>query len=192
MKTRKAKMAKWKVYSALIALVAAVSFGFTVLTTFVTYPTDAHRKVAQELSVLDKEAFSSNKYEKIMKSDKYKDLANSRENVYTIRMGIASGILSAIISVAIVVALYRYLRRYHITAKPVGATVLIDTVATAIVMLPAMYIGELLTGIKTDPLMMIMLLIGVPFAVAFSALITFVIAKITEWHYNRSHGFIEE
>lgn len=195
MKAQKAKVAKWKLYSGLIALIAVVTIGFTALTAFVAYPTAEHRKVGQDIAELSNKMYSANDpaaMDKIAKSDEYKDLMNSKENVYTTRMGIGSGVLSAIISVSIVVALYRYLRRNLITTKPVGATVLIDTIAVAIITIPTIFIGEAITGIKTEPLVMVMLLVSLPFVVGFSALITYVIAKIAEWHYNRSHGFIEE
>lgn len=192
MNVKKQKIAKWKIYSGLVALIAVVSFGFAVFTAWATYPTMEHRQVAQELAVLNQKAFGSNNVEKITNSDEYKALNDSRENVYSIRMGIGSSVLSAVIGVAMVVAVYRYLRRNRITIKAVGATVLIDTIAMAIIALPIMYVSDTITGIKTEPVMMVMLLISLPFSIGISALLAFVIAKIAEWHYNRSHGFIEE
>lgn len=192
MKVNKPKVAKWKLYSGLVALIAAVTFGFSVLTVFVSYPTAEHRRVGQEIAKIDDKALTSENFEKLINSDRYRELSRSTENNYTKRMSIGSGILSMIINVAIVVALYRYLRRHYITTKPVGVTVLIITIAGAIEMLPSIYASEFITGIKTEPFMMVALLIAAPFAIGFSALITFLIAKITEWHYNRSHGFVEE
>jgi len=193
MKVRKPKMTKWKIYSALIALIVVFTLGFTALTTYVTYPTVEHRHVGQQLAKLDAKAFSLGEdYSKISNSKEYRGLIDSQESVYTIRMGIGSGVLSAIVSVAIIVALYRYLRRNRITSKPIMATVLIDAAASALTIIPAIYIGQAISGIQNEPITMIMLLISAPFAVGFGALITFVIAKITEWYYNRSHGFIEE
>ena len=187
------KTKKWKIYIVLISLIAAITLGFSALTGYVSYPTTEHRKVGQELAKLDAKAFSlDGDFDKVVNSDRYKELTGSIEAIYTTRMAIGSAMLSAIISVAIVVAVYRYLRRNHITTRPIGATVFIDTTATALVMIPTIYIGELVTGIKNDPLTMILLIISLPFAVVFSAIISYIIARITEWHYNRSHGFIEE
>lgn len=191
--TTKRPVKKWKLYGTLIGAITAVTLLFSAFTTYVTYPTAEHRKVGQELAKFDAKLFSLDEnYAEVTKSKEYKDLQTTQENVYTSRMGIGSSVLSAMISVAIVVALYRYLRRNNITPKPVSTTVLIDAAAMAIIMLPTIYIGELITGIKTEPLMMVMLLIATPFAVGFNALITFVIAKITEHFYNRSHGALEE
>lgn len=178
--------AKWKIYSVLILLVAAVSLGFTALTAFVMYPTSEHRQVGQELAALDTKSISSGDYKAVANSDKYKELASSYENTYTTRMGIGSSILNAIISVSIVVALYRYLRRNRITPRPIRTTVFVDSAAMALMIIPSMYIGQLITGIQTEPFLMVMLLISAPFAVAFNALIAFVIARFAEWHYNRS------
>ncbi len=186
-------MTKWKLYTGLIALITVGTLAFNVLTAYVSYPTAEHRRIGQELTTLDAKAFNpDNDYEKIVNSDHYKELVNSQEAIYTTRMTFGVGALSIVIGVAVVVALYRYLRRNRITSKPIRATVLIDTAATALIMIPTIYISELVTGIKNEPLTMILLLISLPFAVGFSALITFAIAKVTEWHYNRSHGFIEE
>ena len=186
-------MTKWKIYIILITIITVGTLAFNVLTSYAIYPTAEHRRIGQELATLDEKAFNpDNDYSKIVNSEQYKELISSREAVYTTRMAIGVGVLSAIIGVAVIVALYRYLRRNHITSKPIGATVLIDTAATALIMVPSMFINELVTGIKNEPITMIMFLIAVPFAVGFSAIITFAIAKITEWYYNRSHGFIEE
>lgn len=190
---RKSKTAKWKIYFAAIGLIASVTLLFSIFTTYVTYPTDAHRKVAQELAKQDAKALSPNAdYAKIIASKEYKELLATQENVYTTRMAIGSSILSTVISVAMVVALYRYLRRHEITENPIGVTVLLDAVAMALTMLPIIFIGEWITGIKTEALVMIGLLIAVPFAVGFNALITFIIAKITEWYYDRSESKLKQ
>ena len=187
------KIAKWKLYAFLITLITVGTLVFNVLTAYVTYPSAEHRRIGQELATLDSKAFSPNSdYEKIVNSDKYKDLTRSREAIYTTRMAVGVAALSTIIGVAIVVALYRFLRRNHITTKPIRATVLIDTVATALIMISAILISEPITGIKNEPITITMLLIAVPFAVGFSALITFMITKITERYYNRSHDPAEE
>ena len=191
MASKNGNKATWKIYGVLILLVAAVSLSFTALTAFVMYPTSEHRQVGKELATLDSKSISSGNYKVLAKSDKYKELASSYENTYTTRMGIGSSILNAVISVSIVVALYRYLRRNQITPKPIRVTVLVDTAAMAIMIIPSMYIGQLITGIQTEPFLMVMLLISAPFAVAFNALIAFVIARFAEWHYNRSQDSVE-
>jgi len=193
MKVRKPKMTKWKIYATLVAIITAGTLAFTALTAYVTYPTAEHRRVGQELSKLDAKAYSLNEdYAKVAESKEYRELIESQESTYTIRMGIGSGILSMVLSVAVIVAVYRYLRRNRITNRPVRATVFIDMATTALTVLPTLYIGEAITGIKTDSMAMVMLLVSLPFVIGFSALITLLIAKIAEWHYNRSHGFIEE
>lgn len=188
----KPKIVKWKLYTALVVGISVLTLGFSAITTYTAYPTAEHRATAQKLAALDKKALSSGDIEKVRESSEYKELAGARENIYTTRMAIGSSVLSAVIGVAIVVALYRYLRRNEVTESPIAATVVIDTAASVVIMLPSIFIGEFITGIKTEPMMMAMLLVSMPFAAGFSALLAYIIAKVTEGHYNRSHGITEK
>src|SRR5690606_12631778 len=145
--------------------------GFSAITSYTAYPTAEHRATAQKLAELNNKAMSSGNIEKVRESSEYKELVGSRENIYTTRMAMGSSALGAIISVAIVVALYRYLRRNEITERPIATTVIIDTIASTAIMLPSIFIGEFITGIKTEAMMMVLLLVSLPFAAGFSALL---------------------
>ena len=189
------QQSKWKVYTVLALLIAVGTFAFDAGTMYASYPTAKHREVARDISTLDNKAFSlAGKQDPnvILESDEYKTLQATTENAYSTRMGIASGVLGVILGIAVVVAVYRYLRRNVITRKPVGATVLINTLAAVIVAVPTLYLTPWLTGVKIDMITGLLLLAALPFALAFGMLITFLVAKIAEWHYNRSHGFIED
>jgi hypothetical protein len=193
MTNQKPSLAKWKLYTLLVAVIALGTLAFNSATAYVAYPTVEHRKVGQEIARLEAKSFSEDgNRDKIVNSQEYKDLTGSKENIYTTRMSIGSAVLSTIISVAIVVALYRYLRRNRITSKPVSVTVLLDTAAVALITIPSIYIGEWITGVRIESLTLVLVLVSIPFAIGLNALIAFAIAKVAEWHYNRSYGFTEE
>jgi hypothetical protein len=189
------RQSKWKVYTALTLLIAAGTLAFDAGTMYASYPTEKHREVARKISALDTKAYSLTSTQDpsvVLESDEYKTLQATTENVYSTRMGIGSGVLGVILGVAVVVAVYRYLRRNLITRKPVGATVLINTLAAVAVAVPSVLLTPLLTGMKIDTITALLLIAALPFALAFGMLLTFLVAKIAEWHYNRSHGFIED
>lgn len=187
------KQPKWKIYLLLTLLIAVGTTAIDFGTMLASYPTEKHREVSRRMSELDNKAFGEgNNQDSILESDEYKTLQASNEFTYSLRMSMGSAALAIIIGIAIVVATYRYLRRNLITRKPVGATVLINTLAAVLIAVPSVYMTQWLTGATVDPLVVMLLLAAAPFAIAFGALLTFIIAKITEWHYNRSHGFIED
>jgi Kef-type K+ transport system membrane component KefB len=186
---------KWKIYSGLVLLIAIGMLGYNVITVYVSYPTQKHREVARQITELDRRAYGSpsdQNPEGILKSAEYQTLQKSSENQYSSRSGIASGILGLILYVGVVATTYRFLRKHLVTRKPVGATVLINMVAATIVAAPTLYITQWIMGTGIDPLMGLLLLAALPFTVVFSVIITFIVAKITEWHYSRSHGFGED
>ncbi len=187
------KQPKWKIYLVLTLLIAVGTTAIDFGTMLASYPTEKHREVSRRISELDNKAFGSgDKQDSILESDEYKTLQASNELTYSLRMSMASAVVASVVGIAIVVATYRYLRRNLITRKPVGATVLINTLAAFLVAVPSVYMTQWLTDAAVDPLVILLLLAAAPFAIALGALLTFVIAKITEWHYNRSHGFIED
>lgn len=190
---RKNIQPKWKIYLILTLLIAAGTTALDFGMMLVSYPTDKHREVSRSLARLDSEAFSAGQdMTKVLESDKYLSLKNSTENAYSTRMSIASGIVSVVIAVSITVAMYRYLRRHNITRRAVGATVLISVLATFISAIPGIYMTQWLTVDSLDPIVIIMMIAATPFAIGFVALASFLIAKAAEWHYNRSHGFMED
>lgn len=186
------KQPKWKVYTILIAIIAVGMLVFNFGTAYLAYPTEKHRSVAASLNDLSQQAMADGNSLEVIESDEYKTLAATTENVYSTRMGIGSGVLSLIITVAITVAVYRYLRRHSVTPRPIGGTVLVSVVVSVVTAVASVLYGMWLSPIKTESPMFLALLAAVPFAVAISALFAFLIAKVAEWHYNRSHGFIED
>lgn len=190
---RKNVQPKWKIYTLLILLIAVGTTALDFGMMLASYPTAKHQDISRNIAKLDSKAFSDGQdMNKVFESDEYTSLKNSTENVYSTRMSIASGVLSVIIGVAIIAAVYRYLRRNNITRRSVGATVLISVLAAFISAVPGIYMSQWLAGDSLDPIAIMLLIAATPFALGFIALGSFLIAKIAEWHYNRSHGFIED
>ena len=189
---RKDIQPKWKVYTLLTLLIIGVTLAFDSGTLLASYPTEKHREVSRSLSALNNKVFSSGDPEKILESKEFKALEATPENTYSTRMSLASAALSVIMGIGIVAATYRYLRGNRITSKPIAATVLINTAASFVLIVPSLYMTEWLAGATVEAELLMLMLLGAPFALAFGVLITFLIAKVTEWHYNRSHGFIED
>ena len=189
------RVAKWKIYTALIALITVGMIIFEAGTMYVSYPTPKHREVAQSITRLDQSAFGGGNAnpEAVFESDEYKNLQSSTENTYSTRMGVGSGVLSVVLSIAVIVAVYRYLRRNIITRRPIGATIFINVLAsilsTAVVFVVAKWF---LDSVVESPVILMSLVFALPFAIGFGILATFLVAKAAEWHYNRSHGFMEE
>lgn len=185
-------MTKWKFYALLVVVISIGWIGFTAGTMFAAYPTQAHRDVSQKLTEMTQKAVTDEKaFAKLQSSEEYKTLESSTENIYSTRMSIGAGVLNMIIGIAVIVGVYRYLRRHRITARAVRATVWINVAVMILTTLPTLYISQLLTGAKIDSLTTILLLAATPFAILFEALLTLLVAKIAEWHYNRAHGFTD-
>lgn len=189
---RKNIQPKWKVYILLTVAIAVGTIALEAGMMLASYPTQQHREVASKITELDNKSFGSQNPDAILNSQEYKKNQDSIENVYSTRMGFGSGALSVIINIAIVVATYRYLRRNLVTRKPIGATVLIVTIASLLTAVPSFYLSSFLIGSNLSPVMLLLLAASIPFAIGFSVLATFLVAKATEWHYDRSHGFIED
>ncbi len=189
---RKNIQPKWKVYILLTLLITAVTLAFDFGTLVASYPTAEHREVSRQLSDLNNKVFTSDNPEAGIESEEYKAIEATPENTYSMRMSMASAALSVVMSVGIIVLTYRYLRSNMITRKPITATVVINTIVAFVLIVPSYYMSQWLAGTTVESELMMLMLIGAPFALAFSVLITYVIARIAEWHYNRSHGFIED
>lgn len=186
------KMAGWKLYTLLILAISVGWIGFTAATMFAAYPTENHRETSRKLTAMTQKAAADEKaFTRLQNSEEYKALESSTENVYSTRMSIGAGVLNMVLSIAVIVGVYRYLRRNRVTAKPVKATVWVNVAVMILTTVPTLYISQLLTGIGIDSLTMILLLAATPFAIAFEALLTLLVAKIAEWHYSRAHGFTD-
>jgi len=184
---------KWLIYLILTTVISLGTITFDAGTMLASYPTEKHRDVARELNEMTKQAFSGGKdSSNVMESDAYKALEDSRENVYSTRMGIGSSLLSLIISTAIIVAVYRYFRRSRLTNRPIGATVGISAVTAVLTGAATLLYGAWLTPFNDSGSALLALLAMVPLVAGFGALYAFLVAKATEWHYNRSHGFMED
>lgn len=194
MKTNKKKVSKWKVYLLLTLAVTVAFSAMSVVSTVVSYPTAAHRNTAAELSKLTNKAWDEDSDDgmKIFESKEYKQLESSQYTSYSNIMNAVTTVAQLIAGVVIIFAIYRYLRRNILTNSPVSATVGINVVGGMLLTFPVILFSEWYTGSITSDITWIMILIALPFALVIGGLITFLITKIAEWQYNRSHGFLAD
>lgn len=191
-KNDKTRTNKWKIYLAIVGVIVGIDLAVSVLSTVVSYPTADHRQTAQQLNDLNQRGMNGEDIFKITESKEYKSLSSSPNNVYTNWALGLTFLLQAIIFVTVIFQVYRYLRKRLITEHPVGITVLLYSLALLVTMIPTYVFTEWFTGVKANEITMIVTLIAAPFTVLLSVLITFLVAKIAEWQYNRSHGFLAD
>lgn len=188
---------KWLVWTALLGLFTMVSFGLYAVSGVSTYPTDKHRQVASEYADLSAKVWEQKDVAKALENPRLKELESSPEMAYSNIAGIGIGIVQFVIWVALVGFAFNYLRKNRIGKEQVRAIALIDATSTVLLMIPllllAPYFGypkqtSLIPGV--DPIASA--LITMPFVFLFSALITYIIARIFRWRYDRKYNFAVE
>ena len=189
---RKNIQPKWKVYGVIVAILFGVQAAASVLSVVASFPTEAHRSVNRQITDYSPEMFSSDDGMKMLVSKEYKALNDSPENTYTQwALGLTT-LAQFVLFIVMIFGAYRYLRKNRITSHAVRATVLLYLLATALVTVPTWLFNNWYTGTTVDELVLLVLLAGAPFMIGGSILVTFLVAKLAEWHYNRSHGFVED
>ena len=192
MKRSKNIQPKWKVYLLATLLMFGVQGAVSVLSVVVSYPTAEHRSVSSKISNYSTEMMKADDGMKTYESQEYKDLNASPENVYT---NWALGLTTAaqfVLFVVVIFGLYRYLRKHRVSTHAVRVTVLLYMLSSLLATVPTWLFNTWYTGSVIDELVLFVLLAGAPFMIGFSVLVTFLVAKLAEWHYNRSHGFIAD
>lgn len=197
MKKKSQNPSKRNIYTLLIVILSVLTLAISAMTLWIAHPTSQHRQTAQSITRLSDKALTSSELktsDTIFNSKEYKDLADSPENKYTMNAGIATSIMALILSGVTTVFVYRYLRSVRVTKDPVSVTVWLSVVVGLITYFPGIYLSGFVTGFSSvgSGAQLIFSLIALPFAILISALFTYVVAKITDNIYNRSHGFIED
>lgn len=189
---KKLDPAKTKLFGILTGIFLAVSLGSSVLTTVIAYPTAGHKQVAAEFTEINNRIFTDPNLN-IVTSPEYQRLSDHPNTKYSDRVNLIGGIVSLLAWIATIVFGYRYIRKYRLVKHPVRTIVLAQALAVALTIIPTELIMRSLTGIvspfASDALSMTVMIIS---ATLISTLMAWVIAKITEWQFNRSHGFIED
>lgn len=197
MKKKSIEQSKRKVYTTLIVILSVLTLFLSAATVWIAHPTSQHRQTAQSITNLSEKAFASpdaTASEQILNSKEYKDLIASPENTYTTNASIATTVALFIASAIATVFVYRYLRKIRITRDAVGVTVWLTVIVGLVTYYPGLYISGLVAGPSSisNGAMFLISLAVLPFALVFSALLTYVVARITDNFYNRTHGFIED
>lgn len=189
---KKLDPAKTKLFGILTGIFLAVSLGSSVLTTVIAYPTAGHKQIAAEFTEINNRIFTDPNLN-IVTSPEYQRLSDHPNTKYSDRVNLIGGIVSLLAWIATIVFGYRYIRKYRLVKHPVRTIVLAQALAVALTIIPTELIMRSLTGIvspfASDALSMTVMIIS---ATLISTLMAWVIAKITEWQFNRSHGFIED
>ena len=188
---------KRKIYTLLIIALSIFTLTLTALTMFAIHPSAGHRQTAISLARLDEKATTAQDTrvaDEIYNSKEYKDLINSPENKYIVNTGIVTFAVGLILTAMVTIIIYRYLRKIRITRDSVSVTVWLSVVSGLITYFPGLYISSLIAGPVSlvTGTQIVFSLIALPFAILFSAIFTYIVAKITDNFYNRSHGFIED
>lgn len=182
------KVSKLKTYIAIIAVVLGITFSASVVSSIATYPTSEHRQNARELSVMDSKLFNGEISPEILDSEEYKSLSNNTYGQYSAIAGIVVLVLQFGLMVYVVGAIYRYIRTRRLTNHTAWVTTLLYSVAGIIAMAPTLLFDNWYTGYPLPSAGM--LILTVVAAVIFGTLITYLVARIYQWYYNRKHSFI--
>ncbi len=195
---RKQPKNRWSAWGILLAIYMVGSLGIYALSGIVSFPTQAHREVASEYNELSAKVWEQEDVTKALENPRLKALESSSETRYSGIATITTTIVHFVAWVVFVGLAFNYLRKNRIGREQAMAVALIEAVGTVILMLPmlflAPYVGypentyTFIPGI--DPV--VGTLIGMPFAFIFSILITYLVARIFQWRYDRKYNFAVE
>jgi hypothetical protein len=190
--TKKNNNSPVKTFGALVGLFLVVGLGLSILTTAIAYPTASHKQVAKEFTQLNNTAFRNGDLG-ISTSSDYKRLSTKAETKYSDTVNGVGTVVQLLVWAAMVVYSYRYLRKYRLVKHPVRAIAFAEGVGVGITILPMELFLRGYAGIEStfsyEPFALAVMMIS---TILISIAMTAIIAKIVEWQYNRSHGFIEE
>jgi phage-related minor tail protein len=190
MTTTKPRPGNIKIYAAIVALTLAATIAVSSIGMFVTYPTDAHRTNAAQLSKLQNSAFSNGSSANVFETSEYKDLAENDLADYSNMATLYSAVGELIASIVIIGLTYTYLRSRRVTKHAVGMTVLLLSISSLISSIILTAMQTFVIGI--EPLSVLVLGLTSIAGILFGALVVYVIARIFDWRYNRKHSFIVE
>lgn len=190
---------KWSIYGILLAIFTLGSFALWALSGLVAYPTAAHREVDVKIAELTEKAWAQGdltKMDEVFQSPEMVGLLDTPEAKYTSTVNLVAGILQIVIWVAVVGIAYNYLRKKRI-GKDQAKTVALINGVSALITFPLTFI---LAGVFYPASMTsipgidnaIVIIAGLPFVFGFSVLLTYVVARIFQWRYNRKYNFAVE
>lgn len=177
-----------KLYASIIAIVAVVLFTTGAVLTYAAYPTTAHRDISRQQSELleanggtfNFEAYDNPAFIKLTETPEAKHSANI--NGIQTYLGFA-------IYVVLVGCIYNYLRRRNVSRsrRTIGLTAVLITIGNTLSMLLLQYPNSYLSGtpLKFDSLYFV----GLLGSIILTLVISFVIAAIFEYFYNKKHSF---
>lgn len=183
---------KLKTFGLLVGLFLFVGLGLSVLTTVIAYPTDGHKQVAAEFTEINNSVFRDGNLE-VVNSQEYKQLSEHPNTKYSDMVSNTGTAIQLLIWVAMIVFAYRYLRKYRLVKHPVRTIAFAEAVGVALTIVPMERFMNWYAGVSSpfsqDVFSITIMLIS---TTLISLFLTWLVAKIVEWQYNRSHGFIED
>lgn len=189
--TEISKLKKLKVFGLLIALFLITSLGLSILVSALAYPTDSHRETAAKIADLSDAAFKSGDFD-AMGSPEFKALNEHPNTEYSNMVtGIGTAAQLALWIATIVIA-YRYIRKHRLLKNPVWIIAAAEAVAAVASVLPNELFLRAYAGVSSVfayEFPYVIFTLGMTFVM--SMLLTAVVAKIADWQYNRTHGFVE-
>lgn len=197
-RVRKQPRSRWSAWGILLAIYMAGSLGLYAASGIASFPTQAHRDVASEYSKLSAKAWEQEDVTKALEDPKLKALESSPETKYSGIATIATTIVHVVAWIVFVGLAFNYLRKNRIGKEQAMAVALIEALGTVILMLPMLFLTPYV-GYPKDPYgfipgidPVVQTLIGMPFAFIFSVLITYLVARIFQWRYDRKYNFAVE
>lgn len=181
--TKQQPKSKWIMLSTIFAITSLVMIATASIGLYAAYPTERHREVARQFIDIS----SSPSGDLDLDSDGYRALEATPEAIYSRNVDIVSTILQIAIFVAIVRFVYVYLRKQRSTKNPISATVAVVVLANTLSALAIVYIGDYYLGTTTMPFPLMLLLVA--FTSAITLLLTYLLARLFKWHYDKRHSF---
>lgn len=190
---------KWSVYGILLVIFTFGSFALWAMGGLVGYPTAAHREVDVKISELTGKAWAQQDIEKLdeaLQSPELIGLQNTPEAKYSSAVNLISGLIQIAVWVVAIGFVYSYLRRKRISKDQAMTIAVIDGLS-AVILFPFTFI---LAGVFYPASMSIVpgvdntivVVAAVPFVFGFSVLLTYIVARIFQWRYNRKYNFTVE
>lgn len=181
-------VSKKKSYLLLAGVFAVVGLVIPAVSFYATYPTDAHILVERDRRAAEQQAYKADDPQKYFESEEYTQTVENQEASYSSTVGIISGVVSMVAWVLSVVWGYLYIRKHRINQHPIWTVVGLNVLFTLLVS-PLLYLfDQRLTGTADNPYTVFFIagaIVGLPLAAGLTA----IVAKLTEYFYNRSHGF---
>jgi hypothetical protein len=175
--------------SVIIVLVAIIGIVTSSVSMLATYPTPNHRTVIRQFNELNRKAQQGD-FKKVLESAEYKELQATPEMSYSVTASIIATIIETILGVAIIGYIYYYLRRSRLVKKATAATTWLYVLGSSLVIPVVVYLESAVVTQRPPELVDTILIIIANLTIGTA--ITYLVARLFKWNYDRKHSFAVE